>query len=46
VWAELDAVGKFLPHQPNATAYLVGYTGSVGFQDGGPGLQTRKERMK
>jgi len=42
----LDAVGKFLQHQPNATAYLVGYTHSVDSQDCDPELQTRKERMK
>ena len=40
--AELDALGKFLQQKPNATAYLVGYTDSVGSQEYNLGLSERR----
>lgn len=40
--AELDALGKFLQQKPNATAYLFGYTDSIGSQDYNLGLSQRR----
>jgi hypothetical protein len=35
-----------MQHQPNANAYLMGYTDIAGAQDFDPDLPTRKEKMK